>query len=595
MKNIKFNITSIVTLSTGLLLGWLFFGGNDTMTENHDHSGGTTKTWTCSMHPQVKQDAAGKCPFCGMALIPLQQTSDNSNPNALTMSESAMKLANIQTIKVTSGTGESQIRLSGKIETDESRIKSQVLHIPGRIEKLYVDFTGQNIRLGQKIATIYSPELVTAQKELKEALRLADKYPNLVAAARRKFENWKLSPEQVKALEVSNEVQTRFDIIADISGVVTVKNVQVGDHLKQGDELFEVSDLSRVWVLFDAYEQDLKRIKTGNEIAFSVKAYPGESFKGKVEFIDQVVNPRTRTTSVRISVNNAAQRLKPEMLVEGIIKNGNGASEISIPKSAVLWTGKRSIVYRQLSEDGPGFQMIEVVLGNAIDDHYIIMEGLEEGDLIVVNGVFFIDAAAQLQGMQSMMNPEGGKKSHKHDHGTMEMENDQGIDHSQHQMNQPEVNISNELFEVSSEFRNQLRKVFEVYLPLKDALIETDVNSTKQKASPLMAAVNGVDMSLVKGNAHNEWVKDFLVLKLSTQAILDQSDVEKIRESLSPLSDQLYQTLKKYQVKTGGYRQFCPMAFDNKGAFWLSDSEEVLNPYFGDAMLTCGSIEEEMN
>ena len=589
MKNIKLNITSVITLVLGLLLGWVFFGGSSNEDEGHPHTtDAASEKWTCSMHPQVQQDNGGKCPFCGMDLIPLAQ-NENQDETILEMSANAVKMANIQTSVVKSGSSESNIRINGRIETDEGLVQSQVLHIPGRIEKLYIEFTGERIRRGQRIATIYSPELITAQKELREAIKLEDQYPALAAAARKKFENWKLSSEQVRQIEKSKDVQTNFDITADISGIVTTRSVQTGDHVEQGGILFEVSDLNRVWAIFDVYERDLGKIRMGDVIRFSVKAYPGEEFGGEIEFIDPVINPISRTASIRVSVGNPGGKLKPEMLAEGIIKSSTTSKEaIMIPKSAVLWTGKRSLVYLQVNEDKPGFQMKEVTLGSLIDDNYIIEDGLNEGDKVVTNGVFSIDAAAQLQGKQSMMNPPGGETSAGHNHGDMKMDDAGQMDH-------PEVNISNQTFEVSGDFQNQLKKIYDNYLPVKDALIQTDARTAKSKAAPLLAAINGVNMTLVKGDAHMEWMKDLAVLRTSTETILSQVDVEKIREQLSPLSDQLYQTIIKFRVETGGYRQYCPMAFDFKGAFWLSDSEKVLNPYFGDEMLTCGNVEEELN
>lgn len=564
------------------------------MDEGHDHAENADGTWTCSMHPQVQQDAPGQCPFCGMALIPLQDNSDDNDPSVLKMSESAMKLANIQTMTVLSGISENQIRVNGKIETDESRVKNQVLHIPGRIERLFVDFTGQSIRRGQKIATIYSPELVTAQKELKEALRLADKYPTLVEAARRKFENWKLSTEQVRALETSLDLQTRFDIIADISGVVTVKNVQVGDHLMQGAPLYEVSDLSRVWVLFDVYEQDLQAIRTGDVIDFSVKAFPGEEFMGKVEFIDPVIDPRTRTAAVRISANNRDQRLKPEMLAEGMIKNGKGASSaISIPKSAVLWTGKRSIVYRQLRGDEPRFQMQEVTLGTSMGDAYIVTEGLKEGDLIVVNGTFSVDAAAQLQGKPSMMNQTGGKVMLAHNH-----------EGSRAEMTEPmqegiEVNLFMEVKpvteEVPTKFKNQLGLLIEGYLKLKDHLIAAENHKAAMAASDFEKQLASVDGGELGEESKEVWTNSSSMLRQQIQLIGSKHEIATQRTAFITLSEYMIRIVRAFKPSGDTiYVQHCPMANNDIGANWLSKEEKVLNPYYGDMMLNCGWVEQEI-
>jgi Cu(I)/Ag(I) efflux system membrane fusion protein len=158
----------------------------------------------------------------------------------------------------------------------------------------------------------------------------------------------------------------------------------------------------------------------------------------------------------------------------------------------------------------------------------------------------------------------------------------------------PKVNEMSETYQADEAFKDQLSDVFSSYLPLKDALIEGNVTTANKAAKTLLESLEEVDMSLVKGEAHMEWMNDLNVLKTASQAIAREDNLDRIRLMLSPLSDQLYHTLKKYQVEVDGYRQYCPMAKENTGAFWLSDSDEVLNPYFGEAMLTCGTVEETL-
>ena len=285
------------------------------------------------------------------------------------------------------------------------------------------------------------------------------------------------------------------------------------------------------------------------------------------------------------------------MFASGEVKAalGNAGNKMTVPKSAVMWTGKRSVVYvKQSTDQGMHFKMREVTLGPALGNAYVIEAGLEQGEEIAVNGTFSIDAAAQLAGKPSMMSPEGGAAMTGHNHGGTNQNSSQP-DHSQHQMSeQLEVNESKQTYISNPKFKEQIQAVFSAYLPLKDALIQSDVKTASNKAGKLKKALDEVDMKLVKDEAHMEWMKDLSILQKSTERIQNETDLEIARMMLSPLSDQLFHTLKKFQIDVEGYRQYCPMAFDFKGAFWLSDSDEILNPYFGDAMLTCGNVEEEL-
>jgi len=406
-------------IASGLLLGWIFFHvpSNDktgTTTEVHDHAEAGHDIWTCSMHPQIRKDGPGDCPICGMDLIPLLKSDAVMDDQAIEMSESAMKLAEVQTSVVTRGNVSKEVRLYGKIQADERLLRTQTAHIPGRVEQLLVNVTGENVKKGQLIAKVYSPELLTAQNELLQAMELADKYPAMLDAAREKLHLWKLSDQQIADIEKSGKASTVFDVFATTSGIVANRKVNTGDYVSTGDVLFEMADLSRVWALFDAYETDLSWISLGQNLEFTAQAIPGKTFSGKVTFIDPVVDASTRITKVRVEVPNPGLKFKPEMFVNGIIKSQQTGSgdQLIIPQSAVLWTGTRSVVYVKLpGADYPTFKMREITLGSSMKDTYVVMDGLAEGEEIVTNGTFSIDAAAQLAGKTSMMNPEGGTTS----------------------------------------------------------------------------------------------------------------------------------------------------------------------------------------
>lgn len=429
----------------GLLLGWLFFHNpspektEDTM-EVHDHAEDEDEIWTCSMHPQIRKDEPGDCPICGMDLILLQQSNTVVDDQAIEMSESAMKLAEVQTSVVNLGNVSKEVRLFGKIQPDERLIRTQTAHIPGRIEQLMVNITGENVKKGQLIAKIYSPELLLAQKELQEALTIADKYPALLEASREKLRLWKLSDQQITEMEKSGTPTTVFDLYATTSGIVTNRRVNPGDYVSRGDVLFELADLSRIWVLFDAYESDLSWISVGQKVEFTAQAIPGKTFSGKITFIDPIVDASSRITKVRVEAPNPGMQFKPEMFVNGIVQSRKAGSgdQLIIPQSAVLWTGTRSVVYVKLpGADHPSFKMREITLGSSMADSYVVMDGLAEGEEIVTNGTFSVDAAAQLAGKVSMMNPAGEKVS-TGSHAGMDMGSGSG---DQQKKEQPEMDM----------------------------------------------------------------------------------------------------------------------------------------------------------
>lgn len=416
----KYFLYSLFTIG-GLFLGWLFFHSSH-KTENQQEltvQAEKATVWTCAMHPQIRMDKPGKCPMCGMDLIPLAQNNTPVDADAIHFTKEAAELANVQTSVVTKQKPIKEVRLYGKVQADERLLQSQVAYFPGRIEKLMVNFTGEGIRKGQTLALVYSPELVTAQQELLEAVKIKQAQPEIYEAAKEKLRQWKLTDAQIEKIEATGNVQNNFEVVSNTTGIVTARRVNNGDHFAQGTVLYDIADLSRVWVMFDAYESDLPFLNEGDKISFSVQALPGMDFSGKIIFIDPVIDPVTRVSKVRIEIPNLAGKLKPEMYATGIV-NANLAeyeNNLIIPRSAVLWTGKRSIVYvKQTGTNEPIFKMREIGLGPMLGDSYVVVNGLSEGEEIVTQGTFSVDAAAQLEGKPSMMNPGGGNTSTGHHH-----------------------------------------------------------------------------------------------------------------------------------------------------------------------------------
>jgi Cu(I)/Ag(I) efflux system membrane fusion protein len=604
MKTKKFFSNTYVKGSlfviAGFLAGWIIFHRpaptlKTAETGLHGHSEAENSVWTCSMHPQIRMEKPGQCPICGMDLIPLETSGTLIDDQSIVMSESAMKLAEVQTVIVSRGSTSKEVLLNGRIEPDERSLQSQPAHFPGRIEQLLVNVTGEPVREGQLIARVYSPELITAQNELIEAMTLKDKYPEFVEAAREKLRNWKLTDGQISEIEKTGKAITVFEIFSNTSGIILNRRVNEGDYITKGTVLFDVVDLSSVWGVFDAYESDLPWISLNQTVEFTARAIPGKIFKGKVSFIDPVINPATRTARIRVSLNNPGLQLKPEMFINGTLQSTlkEGGEQLTIPQSSVLWTGKRSIVYVKIPDAGqPAFKMREITLGASMKDTYIVADGLSEGEEIVTYGTFSVDASAQLAGKPSMMNQGGGKVSTGHDHGGTNiagMDKPGVVDPAE----TGKTSVMPVKMDVSMDFTMQLNTVYDQYIVLKNAFVQSDRNNIKQAAQMVEQALSKVDMKLLTGDTHTQWMDLLASLNYQIKQIASAGVLEGQRKAFSVFNNQFYKTIKTFGLmgKTV-YYQFCPMAFDNAGAYWLSETEAIRNPYFGDSMLTCGETKE---
>ncbi|MEQ8549285.1 MAG: efflux RND transporter periplasmic adaptor subunit [Cyclobacteriaceae bacterium] len=585
MKNISKTtvIVALTTLAIGLLLGWLLFGRTaktDTIEHDQVSMEATETIWTCSMHPQIRKKEPGKCPICGMDLIPLESTDGELDPMAVSMSPTAMQLAQVQTMVVDKGKADKSIRLNGKVQADERLLFTQSSHIPGRIEKLSVNFTGEFVTAGQVLANVYSPELVTAQEELFEAKKIKESQPALFNAAKEKLKNWKLTDKQIDQIIASNKTIEQFPTLANVSGYVTKKMVNLGDYIRQGEALYEIADLSKVWLLFDVYESDMTWINKGDAVIYTVQSIPGKTFQGRISYIDPVIDPKTRVAKARLEATNKGLMLKPEMFATGTIeaKTNTDNESLTVPKTAVMWTGKRSVVYvMQMSAQGVSFIMREVTLGPELGESYVIEEGLQPGEEIAINGTFSIDAAAQLAGKPSMMNPEGGVAMTGHNHG--------GSTNSKME----KMPVSSKKTTISEDAKKSLEPLFDNYFKLKDALASDDFEKAKASGVAMNNSLGKIDMNLFKADAHSQWMQQSTALKAALQHIEHLGVIKALRDSFMGISNAMITIAETFNpIPYPTYVQHCPMADSNKGADWLSNGKEILNPYFGEAMLSCG-------
>ncbi|WP_218599523.1 efflux RND transporter periplasmic adaptor subunit [Polaribacter sp. NJDZ03] len=578
-------------IAVGLLLGWMLFGGSSKTEEIHKHDAvaETNQMWTCSMHPQIMQPEAGDCPICGMDLIPAESSAEGLMADQFKLSENAMALANIQTSIVgnTISDVDTGFILSGKITENEDETATMPAHFDGRVEKLYVNSLGERVRKGQAVAQIYSPTLIAAQQELITAYKLKVSQPQLYTAVKNKFKNWMIHGPQLNEVEQTGKVKNSFTIYSHVSGVVTEISINVGSHIMDGKPIFKVSNLNTVWANFDVYENQISQFKKGQDVVVTTNAYPNKTFKGKVNFIDPILDTQTRTVKLRVVLNNKKEIFKPGMFVEGKIKgiiSGSKEQVITIPASAVLWTGKRSVVYLKTNANESVFEMKEITLGNQINNNYQVLEGLNKGDEIVTNGTFTVDAAAQLQGKKSMMNKKGEKTMTGHE-GHLGMEMSDSVEGKT-------IN-KNERIKVSKEFQNQLKVVFNDYISLKDALAKDNTKRVIAISKTLLDNLSKVDMKLLKSkNEHEHWMPLHKEIKATTNLILNTDAIKMQRIYFKHLSANMANVIEIFGINEKVYHQFCPMADNNKGAYWLSKDEKVVNPYFGGAMLTCGEVKQ---
>ena len=584
MKKYRFYLG---TLLVGLFLGWLVFGNLSSTNTVHEHIEIADKNerWTCSMHPQILSEAPGDCPICGMDLIPAETRAEGLLADQFKLTANAMALANIQTSIVGSGKAEdNEIQLSGKIAENEATNVVQVSYFSGRIETLAIGFIGEEVFKGQLLATMYSPELYAAQQELITALSLKDTQPALYKAVRTKLKLWKLSESQINKIEMSGKIQENFPIYATVSGTVSEKLVAEGAAIKKGQPLFKIANLETVWASFDVYENQINRFKKGQEITITTNAAPNNLYKSKVAFIDPILNTSTRTVTLRAILPNKEGMFKPGMFVEGEIKtiNSKATEVIAIPSSAVLWTGKRSVVYLKATINESVFEIRKITLGNKNGSTYEVLSGLKNGDEIVTNGTFTVDAAAQLQGKKSMMNKKGGIAITGHE-GHVAMNGS---------VNKDTKNNSVRL-EVSKEFQKQLNEVFIKYIALKDAFVKEESNNIISQSEKIGAILSKVDIKLLENKeAQTFWMSLEKQLRVAVSSILKTTAIKEQRNHFKQVSASLIEALQVFGVNEKVFVAFCPMADSNKGAYWLSIEKKVINPYFGNKMLTCGEVKQ---
>jgi RND family efflux transporter MFP subunit len=434
--------------------------------------------YTCGMHPTVRvspedyEKGNTSCPICHMDLIPVYKDQAGMESDAeaggheghekaeilVRLSDRAQTLAKVKAEEVRFRHLFKEIQTVGQVDYDERRVALVAAWIAGRIDKLFVDYTGSTVKKGAPLVSLYSPDLLTTQEEYLLARETLEKVKNsrnedtvrgarsLVDAAKKRLLLWGIHEDQVEEIENRKEASTHMTIYAPIGGTVIHKNAREGKYVKEGENLYQIADLSTLWVLADIYESDMSSIQKGQTVEVTSVAYPGEKFTGTIAFIDPFLNPKTRTVKVRVDIPNSEMKLKPGMYVDvwisahihqGIQSTGKpvytcpmhpevlsdkpddcpicgmdlvekakapAGTVLSVPKEAVLDTGTRKLVYVEKEkgvytprEVTTGSEAVAVVDGQK-RRFFAVISGLTEGIRVVSHANFLIDSQSQITG-----------------------------------------------------------------------------------------------------------------------------------------------------------------------------------------------------
>lgn len=542
--------------------------------EGHAHD----QVWTCSMHPQIRMEEAGQCPICGMDLVVADAASDvdTPSPDVVRLSEKAQALASIRTTPVVRTAPRSEVRLLGRVDYDETRLRMVTPWTDGRIDRLRVRVTGTKVRKGQVVAELYSPEIYAAMRDLLVARKQADRLSeglhgstNLSAAAltsaREKLSLLGVSDAEVKAIETSGKAPKKVPVRSPFSGTVLERNVEQGDYVEAGTVLFHIADLSKVWVQIDAYESDLPHLARGNAVQIELDALPGEVFEGTIGFIDPVVDEQTRTARVRVEVDNAGGQLRPGMFAQALVQTATeeqaSAGKLMVPTSAVLFTGRRSVVYVTVPGEPGTYAIREVRVGGRGGPLVPVLSGLSEGEHVVTHGAFVLDADLQLRGGASMMTRPD------------------------------DTDPAAATLEVTPEVLATLSPVVEAYLDAQTHLAADDFEAARSNIATIAEAANDVQLAAPRAT-REAWDALASTLAGHSRKAATATEQAEVRKAFEHVSAAVAQLLVQFGNPADAALRvaYCPMAFDNDGAQWIQRGETLANPYYGPAMLRCGDI-----
>ncbi len=592
----------------------------------------TGAIYTCPMHPQIRQPAPGRCPICGMELVPASSAGGAGvDEFAVRIEPAQRRLANIQTSGVASEPLEAALQTVGAIAVDESRQATIAAYIDGRLERLFADYTGIDIKQGDHLAVIYSPQLYTAQVEYLEARRamtasagvpaVRQAQQALAANTRQRLREYGMTDEQLAELEGSGAAKSRLTLYAPQGGTVVEKLAVEGNYVKAGDPIYRIAELSTVWLMLELFPEDATRVRFGQRVEAIVQSLPGEVYVGRVAFVDPTVDPATRTVGVRVELLNDQKRLRPGDYAKAHINLPIGAqgqvfdqdlagkwispmhpqiirdepgqcpicgmdlvptseygftdeptpqpASLYVPRSAVLLAGGNSIVY---VETEPGrFEIRPVTIGPILSDKIVIFVGLKVGERVATSGNFLIDSQMQLAGKPSLIDPTRAIAKSKERQGPLAFE-------------------SIEVATVTGQAGEVLENLYAAYFEVQQAL-------AGDRTPPATAAqtLHRGAMELAALPASTEVSATLLQVIAAKSEHLHHLDLAGARMEFKAISHAVV-TLAAQVRGEGAGRPFthfyCPMVPDG-GADWLQPDDALMNPYLGNEMLHCGEQVEQ--
>lgn len=583
-------------------------GGSTAVLEaahDHDHDEDGEQIYYCPMHPnQTSTDLNATCPICGMDLVPMtDDAAIAAGEPVLKLTDRAMALLRIEVTPAERRTVTAPVRLTGRLESDETRLRDVVARSEFYIERLHANYRWKMVDEGEVLAEVYSPQVTAAIRELRVFQRTQDggRRESAVESAIARLERLGLDQDQISQIVASDDTPRTFAIRSPMAGHVMTLDAREGDWLGDGERLLQIMDPWRLWLQLDAYERDLTWLHVGQPVELSVEAFPGGTFEGQIAFIDPHVDPRTRTARVRIEVDNPNARLKPGMFARGTAEVEVGgepprlaASEdgavgaaqppLIIPATAPLITGRRAIVYvQQPNTDAPMFEGRQVVLGPRAGDYYIVREGLAEGELVVSQGAFKLDSELQIQGRPSMMSalpfpeptaePPTAQISEEH----------------------PAYAVTPE--QVPPAFIEQVKDLYGHYLELVAALAADDFDAAEAAVEAYHDLLIAMDAEELAEEARPGWQATVEGLEHPLHAMHEAEELKDLRFHLEPVGEYTALAVRTFGAGQVGplYRMRCPMAIhDEIEADWFQDQPELRNPYMGQRMLRCGSMVEHI-
>lgn len=375
-------------------------------------AGRKIKFYQSAMHPWITSDKPGKCTVCGMDLVPVYEGDAGFALDAglITLNSNSVSVLNVQTAEVKRRALERALRVAGTIDDSDTQHRRLSAYVDGRIEKLFVNYVGAEVVAGQPLASIYSPMLLSAEREYVTLLRqdhssltgaAEAEHRRLIEAASQRLIRLGLVPSQISRLPQKSENESSSEILAPMAGTVVAREVYAGQYVKEGDRLFELADFATMWFVFDAYERDLAWIQPGQAVEVTTPARPGKVYPAAITFIDPNLNEATRSAKVRVEIpnplieENGVQRreLFHKLYAQAVVKVV-ASDALTVPRGAVLSPGAQPIVY--VEKGGGAYEQRSVRLGRAGDEFWEVLAGLDEGEHVVTSGNLLIDAQAQI-------------------------------------------------------------------------------------------------------------------------------------------------------------------------------------------------------